>query len=197
MVVTQPDLVASQQLHTTQTNNIPGMISVALLLAKYSNTCPREEGKKSSQAATVSLFLTREGRPRPRPENTQVLEARVGATCGCRGASGGPTLGGAFLLLAGLEQLPLFLSSAPRLPLAVLPPQVSCVPAAAAVTPALLFAFSVLLVGSFLCGAAVLPTTLNWASGAALLARPRSGLGAGPCGGLSAPALGALTKTCP
>lgn len=58
MVVTQPDLVASQQFHTTQTNNIPGMISVALLLAKYSNTCPGEEGK-SSQAATVSLFLTR------------------------------------------------------------------------------------------------------------------------------------------
>lgn len=58
MVVTQPDLVASQQLHTTQTNNIPGMISVALLLAKYSNICPREERKKSSQAATVSLLLT-------------------------------------------------------------------------------------------------------------------------------------------
>lgn len=180
MVVTQPDLVASQQLHTTQTNNIPGMISVALLLAKYSNICPREERKKSSQAATVSLLLTRGGWPRPRPEDTQVLEARVGATCGCRGASGGPTLGGTFLLLAGLEQLPLFLSGAPRLALAVFPPQVPRVPAATAVAPALLLSFCVLFVGSLVCGAAVLPTTLSGACGAALLARPRSGLSAGP-----------------
>lgn len=60
MVVTQPDLVASQQLHTTQTNNLPGMISVALLHDKYSNTCQRVERKKSSQAATVSLLVTRD-----------------------------------------------------------------------------------------------------------------------------------------
>lgn len=136
MVVTQPDLVASQQLHTTRTNNLPGMISVAQLL-QYSNTCQRGR-KKSSQAATVSLLVTRNRVPRPRPEDTQVLEARVCATHGCRGTSGGPTLGGALLFLPGLKELPLFLGCAARLTLAVLAPQVLCVPATAAVTSTLL-----------------------------------------------------------
>lgn len=56
MVVTQPDLVASQQLHTTQTNNIPGMISVALLLDKYSNTC--QKGGKEEIITSCNSLLT-------------------------------------------------------------------------------------------------------------------------------------------
>lgn len=61
MVVTQPDLVASQQLHTTQTNNIPGMISVALLLAKYSNICPRErKGRNHHKLQQSPYFLQEE-----------------------------------------------------------------------------------------------------------------------------------------